>query len=183
LLPCVHRVFSLLKRWLLGTHQSAISQKHLDYYLGELTFRFDRRRSKCRGKLVFRLVQQAVAVDPVPYNRSVHPTSAKAKRQSVGVTRVKWIPTMPPLNRTRERGASATQIILAIEIEAHEIVALASIQFQPLNLKVSSAVFSRSRTVSVGVPASAEIRSKSSHKVVEALQLLDNRTPARLVKN
>jgi len=86
LMPRVHRVVSLLKRWLLGTHQGAVSQKHLDYYLDEFTFRFNRRRSKSRGKLFFRLAQQAVAVDPVPYDRIVHPTSAKAKPQAVGVT-------------------------------------------------------------------------------------------------
>ena len=86
LLPRVHRVISLLKRWLLGTHQGAVSQKHLDYYLDEFTFRFNRRRSKSRGKLFFRLAQQAVAVDPVPYDRIVHPTRRKAKPQPVGAT-------------------------------------------------------------------------------------------------
>ena len=73
LMPRVHRVISLLKRWLMGTHQGAVSQKHLDYYLDEFTFRFNRRRSKSRGKLFFRLVQQAVAVDPVPFDRILHP--------------------------------------------------------------------------------------------------------------
>jgi len=88
LMPRVHLVISLLKRWLMGTHQGAVSQKHLDYYLDEFTFRFNRRRSKSRGKLFYRLAQQAVAVDPVPYDRIVHPTSAKGKGkpQSVGVT-------------------------------------------------------------------------------------------------
>ena len=86
LLPRVHRVVSLLKRWLLGTHQGAVGQKHLDYYLDEFTFRFNRRRSKSRGKLFFRLAQQAVAVDPVPYDQIVHPNRRKAKPQSVGVT-------------------------------------------------------------------------------------------------
>jgi transposase-like protein/ribosomal protein L37AE/L43A len=64
LLPRVHRVISLLKRWLLGTHQGAVRLEHLDYYLDEFTFRFNRRRSRSRGKLFFRLVQQAVAVEP-----------------------------------------------------------------------------------------------------------------------
>lgn len=71
LLPRVHRVVSLLKRWLLGTHQGAVSHKHLDYYLDEYTFRFNRRRSRHRGKLFYRLVQQAVAVDPVPYKKLI----------------------------------------------------------------------------------------------------------------
>ena len=81
LMPRVHRVISLLKRWLLGTHQGAVSQKHLDYYLDEFTFRFNRRRSKSRGKLFFRLAQQAVAVDPVTRYQIVHPESKEKKRR------------------------------------------------------------------------------------------------------
>jgi transposase-like protein len=71
LMPRIHRVVSLLKRWLLGTHQGAVSQEHLDYYLDEFTFRFNRRASRNRGKLFFRLAQQAVAVQPVPYKSMV----------------------------------------------------------------------------------------------------------------
>jgi transposase-like protein len=71
LLPRVHRVVSLLRRWLLGTHQGAVSREHLDYYLDEFTFRFNRRTSRHRGKLFFRLVQQAVAVGPAPYKSMV----------------------------------------------------------------------------------------------------------------
>jgi transposase-like protein/ribosomal protein L37AE/L43A len=67
-LPRVHRVASLLKRWLLGTHQGAVRAEHLDYYLDEFTFRFNRRRSASRGKLFYRLVQQAMQVEPVPYS-------------------------------------------------------------------------------------------------------------------
>jgi transposase-like protein len=70
LLPAAHRVVSLLKRWLLGTHQGAIRSSHLDYYLDEFTFRFNRRTSRSRGKLFYRLVQQALQLDPVP-NRSI----------------------------------------------------------------------------------------------------------------
>jgi transposase-like protein len=71
LMPRVHRVVSLLKRWLIGTHQGAVSRKHLDYYLDEFTFRFNRRRSASRGKLFFRLVQQAVNVEPIPYAKII----------------------------------------------------------------------------------------------------------------
>jgi transposase-like protein len=71
LLPRVHRVIGLLKRWMLGTHQGAISVEHLDYYLDEFTFRFNRRKSRHRGKLFYRLVQQAVAVSPAPYRSLV----------------------------------------------------------------------------------------------------------------
>lgn len=67
LLPRVHKVVSLFKRWLLGTHQGAISPEHLSSYLNEFVFRFNRRTSAHRGKLFLRLAQQAVAVEPIPY--------------------------------------------------------------------------------------------------------------------
>jgi transposase-like protein len=67
LLPHVHRIASLLKRWLLGTHQGTVGGKHLDYYLDEFTFRFNRRKSRERGKLFYRLVQQAMQVDPISW--------------------------------------------------------------------------------------------------------------------
>jgi transposase-like protein len=67
LLPRVHHVVGLLKTWLAGTLHGATSHEHLDYYLDEFTFRFNRRTSKSRGKLFYRLVQQAVQVEPVPY--------------------------------------------------------------------------------------------------------------------
>lgn len=65
LLPKCNIVASLLKRWLLGTHQGAVRTSHLDYYLDEFTFRFNRRTSRSRGKLFFRLVQQSVVIDPI----------------------------------------------------------------------------------------------------------------------
>jgi transposase-like protein len=65
LLPLANRVAALLKRWLLGTHQGAVRPSHLDYYLDEFTFRFNRRTSRSRGKLFYRLMQQAIAVEPV----------------------------------------------------------------------------------------------------------------------
>ena len=71
LLPRVHRVVTLLRRWLLGTHHGAVTPAHLDYYLDEFTFRFNRRTSRHRGQLFFRLAQQAVAVDPAPYTSLV----------------------------------------------------------------------------------------------------------------
>jgi len=71
LLPRVHRVASLLKRWLLGTHQGAVGPMHLEDYLNEFTFRFNRRRSASRGKLFFRLLQQAVQVPPTTYETVV----------------------------------------------------------------------------------------------------------------
>jgi len=71
MMPRVHRVASLLKRWLLGTHQGAVGVNHLDYYLDEFTFRFNRRSSRSRGKLFYRLVQQAVQIGPIAYKDMV----------------------------------------------------------------------------------------------------------------
>jgi len=65
-MPRVHRVASLLDRWWLGIHQGAIRPSHLDYYLDEYTFRFNRRTSKARGLLFYRLMEQAVNCAPVP---------------------------------------------------------------------------------------------------------------------
>jgi transposase-like protein len=65
LLPLANRVASLLKRWLLGTHQGAVQHSHLEYYLDEFTFRFNRRTSKSRGLLFYRLISQAIDLGPV----------------------------------------------------------------------------------------------------------------------
>ena len=73
LLPRVHRVISLLKRWLLGTHQGAIGNENLDYYLDEFTFRFNRRTSASRGKLFYRLAQQAMQIEPTTYQELIRP--------------------------------------------------------------------------------------------------------------
>ena len=66
-MPAVHRVAAWLKRWLLGTHQGSVRPSHLDYYLDEFAFRFNRRTSRKRGKLFYRLVQQVMNVDPVSW--------------------------------------------------------------------------------------------------------------------
>jgi transposase-like protein len=66
-LPGVHRVISLLKRWLMGTHQGAVDPRHVDNYLDEFTFRFNRRSSRSRGMLFYRLLQQSVVTTPVTY--------------------------------------------------------------------------------------------------------------------
>ena len=71
LLSRVHQVISLVKRWLLGTHQGAVREEHLQDYLDEFTFRFNRRRSRSRGKLFYRIVQQAVTLKPTTYKEIV----------------------------------------------------------------------------------------------------------------
>jgi transposase-like protein len=71
LLPHVHRVVSLLKRWLLGTHHGAATHEHLDYYLDEFTFRFNRRRSGSRGKLFTAWRNRPSPSPPAPYESLV----------------------------------------------------------------------------------------------------------------
>jgi hypothetical protein len=66
LLPLANRIASLLKRWLIGTHQGAVQPSYLDYYLDEYTFRFNRRTSGSRGLLFYRLLQQAVDLAAMP---------------------------------------------------------------------------------------------------------------------
>jgi transposase-like protein len=72
-MPHAHRVASLLKRWLLGTHQGGMSREQLDYYCDEFVFRFNRRRSRSRGLLFYRLMEGAVATDPHPYKDLLTP--------------------------------------------------------------------------------------------------------------
>jgi len=67
-MPGVHRIAALLKRWLMSTHQGSVSGKHLDYYLDEYTFRFNRRTSRSRGLLFYRLIEQAAVTAPSPYH-------------------------------------------------------------------------------------------------------------------
>jgi len=67
ILPHVHMIVSLLKRWLLGTHQGAVQQIHLQAYLDEYVFRFNRRKSAKRGLLFYRLLESAMHVPPTTY--------------------------------------------------------------------------------------------------------------------
>lgn len=90
-LPHVHRVASLVKRWLLGTHQGAVSHDQLDYYLDEITFRFNRRRSRHRGLLFYRLIQGALGAAPLC-----------SPRRLIGVGRV--TPNYPQIMGVVERG-------------------------------------------------------------------------------
>jgi hypothetical protein len=76
LMPGVHRIASLLERLLLSTHQGAVGSQHLDYYLDEYTFRFNRRTSASRGLLFYRLMEQAVCTAPIPYRRLIGGTAS-----------------------------------------------------------------------------------------------------------
>lgn len=90
-MPGVHRIASLLKRWLLGTHQGAVPPQHLDAYLDEYTFRFNRRTTRQRGLLFHRLMQQAVMTPP-PSTRT---SPANPRPQHVVGTGLNWIATFP----------------------------------------------------------------------------------------
>jgi transposase-like protein len=64
-MPGAHRIASLLKRWILGTHQGSATPEHLQSYLEEFTFRFNRRTSRSRGLVFRRLLEQAIVTDPI----------------------------------------------------------------------------------------------------------------------
>ena len=76
----VHRVASLVKRWILGTHHGSVQPGHLDAYLDEFVFRFNRRTSSSRGMLFYRLLQQAVVTEPVTYDSVVRPLPKPPKQ-------------------------------------------------------------------------------------------------------
>ena len=78
-MPGVHRVASLVKRWMLGTHHGSVQPGHLDAYLDEFVFRFNHRTSVSRGMLFHRLLQQAVITDPVNYESVLRPLPKTAK--------------------------------------------------------------------------------------------------------
>ena len=84
LLPAVHRVAALAKRWLLGTHQGAVDSAHLASYLNEFVFRFNRRRSRSRGMVFYRVLELAVAHEPVRY------------KELVAAQRSRAVPATPP---------------------------------------------------------------------------------------
>ena len=75
----MHRVASLAKRWLLGTHQGSVDETHLQSYLDEFVFRFNRRRSRSRGLVFYRVLELAVGHDPVRYRDLVAAPQPKTK--------------------------------------------------------------------------------------------------------
>jgi transposase-like protein len=88
LLPAVHRVASLCKRWLLGTHQGSADEAHLPAYLNEFVFRFNRRRSRSRGMVFYRVMELAAGHTPVRY-RDLLATSRPRAGQAPPGTRGK----------------------------------------------------------------------------------------------
>jgi transposase-like protein len=84
LMPSVHRVIALLKRWLIGTHHGRVGHRHLQAYLDEFAFRFNRRKSRHVGKIFFRLIQQGAQTKPVAY-RALVAASRKRKHKILGL--------------------------------------------------------------------------------------------------
>ncbi len=99
LLPGVHKVSSLAKRWLLGTHQGSVDEQHLAGYLSEFVFGFNRRRSRSRGMVFYRVLELAVAHDPVRYRELIAtPRPGRKPRHAPGPRR-----RPPSLERPRAR--------------------------------------------------------------------------------
>lgn len=99
-MPGVHRVASLLKRWLLGTHQGSVSPGHLDAYLNEFAFRFNRRGSRRRGLLFHRLLEQAVITEPVTYRSLIVNPRPGGRRPVLPVRSPKSAVTARPWRQT-----------------------------------------------------------------------------------
>ena len=89
LLPAAHRIASFAKRWVLGNHQGSVDDAHLASYLNEFVFRFNRRRSRSRGMVFYRVLELAVAHDPVRY------------QDLIATRRPRKVPPMPPRTRGR----------------------------------------------------------------------------------
>ncbi len=107
-MPGVHRIASLLKRWLLGTHQGRVSPAHLDAYLNEFTFRFNRRRSARRGLLFYRLLAQAVLAEPVRYRTLVAQPGARDRPAPTHIRHRGQGVALPVADRPWRRRAPAT---------------------------------------------------------------------------
>ena len=98
LLSAVHRVASLARRWLLSTHQGSVEEAHLQSYLDEFVFRFNRRRSRSRVLVFYRLLELAAGHDPVRYRNMVaasgHGRSRRPRQRSAGIHRA-WSGRQP----------------------------------------------------------------------------------------
>ena len=94
-MPGVHRVASLLQRWLLGTHQGAVGPDHLDAYLNELTFRFNRRHDDDAGCCSIACSSQSIAADPITYGSPI-PNPKATGRHETPPSRRPSSPRYPP---------------------------------------------------------------------------------------
>jgi transposase-like protein len=108
-MPGVHRVASLLQRWLLGTHQGRVGHDHLDAYLNEFTFRFNRRNSRRRGLLFYRLLNQAIAAEPITY-RSLVANSTPTSPRSTRPSRPGRVADIPAVHRPWRENPAVTRL-------------------------------------------------------------------------
>jgi len=123
LLPAVHRIASLAKRWLLGTHQGSVDEAHLPAYLNEFVFRFNRRRSASRGMVFYRVLELAAGHDPVRYADIVatrKPRNEPPARRGAGHP-----PSLerPHANRPWRTAEMQTQLPLVVRLTAYPSVA------------------------------------------------------------
>ena len=103
----MHKVSSLAKRWLLGTHQGSVDDAHLPSYLNEFVFRFNRRRSRSRGLVFYRVLELAADHDPVRYRDLI--ANPRPGSRTAPAARHPWSPTEPGATAGRPalEGASA----------------------------------------------------------------------------
>jgi hypothetical protein len=100
LLPGVHRIASLVDRWLLGTHQGAVNESHLSLYLDEFVFRFNRRHSRSRGMVFYRVLELAAGHDPVRYGDLIlNPRNTPTQRTPPATRGQPATLDRPPANR------------------------------------------------------------------------------------
>jgi len=119
LLPGVHRVASLVQRWLLGTHQGAVKPGHLQAYLDEFAFRFNRRRSRARGMLSYRLLEHSVQAPPRTLSLAHHRSRLRPRRPAA-TTAPQARPTCQPRRRA-PRAPVAPPVKPAKPINPHRL--------------------------------------------------------------
>jgi hypothetical protein len=104
LLPAVHRVASQAKQWLLGTHQGSVNTAHLPSYLDEFVFRFNPRHSRSRRRVFYRMLELAVAHEPVRYRDLIANPQTRENPSTAPISRGHHpASTAPPANRPWRR--------------------------------------------------------------------------------
>jgi transposase-like protein len=123
LLPAVHRVASLAKRWLLGTHQGSVDENHLPSYLNEFVFRFNRRRSRSRGLVFYRVLELAAGHDPVRFQDLL---ASKKPRPAPAARGWGHPPSLdrPAANRPWRTGELQLQLPIPLRLSEYPLVGL-----------------------------------------------------------
>jgi transposase-like protein len=123
LLPAVHRVASLAKRWLLGTHQGSVDENHLPSYLNEFVFRFNRRRSRSRGLVFYRVLELAAGHDPVRFQDLL---ASKKPRPAPAARGWGHPPSLdrPAANRPWRTGELQLQLPIPLRLSEYPLIGL-----------------------------------------------------------